>query len=246
LEKVKNSKMLYFSQFFKNISNGKKLKFDLFGGCTKIPILHYIGVLYMSISAILIEDNVKYSEILKEFLGQHDIEIKKVFHQQEGAVDYILSNTVDFLIVDMHLTEECNAEGLEIIKSVSSNIDSNIIVLTGCYNKELITGAVNCRIDSYEYKEDFMKLPTIMERILEEVHPTKHFNNLYLKEKEKNFYSQFTNAEKEIISYLQKGCTAKDISKKEYRSIDTVKNHIKNIRKKADGDLEKLKYINKG
>ena len=109
------------------------------------------------IRCIIVEDQLPAQEILKKFIGQiGNIELIATFSNPMHALDFLQSETVDLVFLDIHLPI---ISGIEFLKILEPNCK---VILTTAFEKYAI--------ESYEYQvTDYLLKPFSFERFLKAV-----------------------------------------------------------------------------
>ena len=191
----------------------------------------------------ILEDNFGLRKNIETFLKMHS-EYEIVFSEAK-LLDVNLAaftNTPDLILLDIHLKDDQN--GLSLISNLFERYpEAAIIVMTGDKKDEYVIEAIENGVRGYLYKPfelELLKetletvvtkcaylqkeclavlLQTITKRILDE-----DFKTTYA----------LTNKELEVIGYLRRGFTYKQIANEMVVSYHTVNHHVKNIYFKLD------------
>ena len=99
---------------------------------------------------VIVDDEVDYTEILKDYCELNDIEVVGIGHNGKDAVDLCEIHSPDFLLLDLSMPEFDGFFALENIKK--SNVNVKIIILTG-----LLTESSIKNLEKYEVFETLIK-----------------------------------------------------------------------------------------
>ena len=104
------------------------------------------------ISAIIVEDDPMVALLNQQYLlkSTHQIEIIGVFSNGGEALDFLLTHTVDLVILDMYLPKN---DGLQLLHSIrQKNISVEVIMVTAAHNKEEIEESLHLGVIDYLVK----------------------------------------------------------------------------------------------
>ncbi|BEP27717.1 response regulator transcription factor [Helicovermis profundi] len=191
------------------------------------------------IRVFIIDDHEIIREGIKRILSFNE-KIKLIGESNSGVnIIKILKNyKPDVLLLDMRMPE---IGGLDVIKIIKSeNLDVKIIALTIEDDKKTILSAINLGIDGYVLKESAGE---IISRAIEEVYKGEKYidhtlvNLLFSKVKtnnNSNIFDVLTKREFEVLYFISKGLSNKEISNELYLSEKTIKNYITNVFRKLE------------
>ncbi len=205
---------------------------------------------------LIVEDQNELRELVRNFLGDYGYIVDEAEDGEEGY-HKINMNSYDCLILDLNLPK---LDGIEIAKRVREEGKSvPIIMLTArseIYDKieGFDNGADDYITKPFDMKELLARLEAVLRRSKKNQEPVLKFREyeVFPKEnllKNKKEEIQLTNKEMGVLEYLlhNKGeiVSAEELLEHVWDSevdmfSDTVKTHIKTLRKKLD---PKKKYI---
>ena len=193
----------------------------------------------MPINIAIVEDEKRMLEYLKILLdGTGAIKVTGAFQSGEDALEAIVNNPPDVVVVDLVLPGISGSKLIERIKVLLPEVD--VLVFTqydddGHLFPALKAGAVGYLLkdtspaEIVEAIEDVYKghapmTGRIARRVLEEFTNTS---------KQKTSSHTFvTPREKEILEMLSKGFTPKEIATKLHIEYESVRSHLKHVYKK--------------
>lgn len=118
---------------------------------------------------LLLEDDPILSEIIEEFLVEHDLHVK-LFYDGKTALDAIFEHKFDLLLLDINVP---SLNGFELLKEIkNAHISTPVIFITSLdqisdVKKGFALGA-----------EDYLKKPFDLEELLVRIERTKKLHNI--------------------------------------------------------------------
>ena len=189
------------------------------------------------IRVYLVDDHPFVLKGLKGFLSTED-EIEVVGQAESGqkALEEIKELEVDVAVVDLRLPEMNGAELTRELKKAGSKTE--IIILSSFNREQEVIAAVDAGALSYLMKDsppeklsEAVKAAAEGEPVL---HPRVAKKIMKRAAGKKPLIEPLTDRENEVLSYLVKGMSNKEIGEKLYISTRTVKTHVSNILRKLD------------
>ncbi len=209
---------------------------------------------------LIIEDDHNLRLLIKNFLERYKYLTEEATDGKEGY-QKIITNEYDCILLDLNLP---NLDGIEVAKKArSEGIHTPIIMLTArsqIYNKieGFDTGADDYITKPFDMKELVARIRALIRRsssnknnVLEFAKQKVNVNNNTIEAKT-NGIVKLSNKEMSILEYLirneQKIISAEELLEHVWdREVnmfsDTVKTHIKTLRKKVDKDKKYIKTI---
>jgi len=209
---------------------------------------------------LIIEDDHNLRLLIKNFLERYKYLTEEASDGKEGY-QKIITNEYDCILLDLNLP---NLDGIEVAKKTrSEGIHTPIIMLTArsqIYNKieGFDTGADDYITKPFDMKELVARIGALIRRsssnknnVLEFAKQKLNVNNNTIETKT-NGIVKLSNKEMSILEYLirneQKIISAEELLEHVWdREVnifsDTVKTHIKTLRKKVDKDKKYIKTI---
>ncbi len=189
----------------------------------------------------VVENEEKYRKIVEEELG--GIEGFSLFFFQ-SAEEYIKSGAekkFDLYFLDIHLRD---MSGIDLAGIISQgHPEARIVMLTGVSSDDAIFSALENGAVGYILKTDFFRLKEAAEIFLSGgsvISPMIAFRvQKAFKKKKNEKMDSLTEREKQIVDLIVKGKTAEETAEQFMISVNTVRNHIRNI-------YEKLHVKNRG
>lgn len=183
----------------------------------------------------IIEDNVSFSNIIRNIINQSDwCKCEHEFTTVTAALKLLTSRSApDVILTDVNLPGMNGIDGIKAIKSIVKEIE--IIVLTAFDDNEKIFSAICNGANGYLIKS------ASAEEILEAIQivvdggssinaalARKVFNLFSTIKQTENTYG-LTKRENQILNYLVDGKTVNEIAKITFTSPQTVQTHVKNV-----------------
>jgi NarL family two-component system response regulator LiaR len=188
------------------------------------------------ISVSIVEDHDQYRDLLATIIsGNDNFKVLNVCSSAEDAMLGLVQNPPDIAIVDIQLKQ---ISGIQLIEQVKSQIPNTLFLMCTAYqNNENIFNALKAGASGYIVKGSS---PDEIQNAIIELHNggapmspyiAKKVINLLQNKVEPNNYN-LTERELEVLSLLSKGLLYKEISDTLGITLNTVKNHCKNIYKR--------------
>lgn len=191
----------------------------------------------MKIKIIIADDNSFIREGMKIILSTYkEFEILETLSDGKEAVEYCVSHEVDIAILDVRMP---NMNGVEAAKLISEKTNTKVLILTTFDDDEYILEAIKNGAKGYLLKNNDP------ERIKDALISVYNGNNVmqdiaFNKIKDKLMENKaleggnidktlFTERELEVMSFIAKGFSNKEISKSLFISEGTVANYITSI-----------------
>ncbi|MDR1168353.1 MAG: response regulator transcription factor [Heliobacteriaceae bacterium] len=169
------------------------------------------------INILLVDDNAKY---LKDALPYHGYNVE-IAGNGAAALNILAKREFDLVLLDIMMP---NMNGWETLKAIrKTNKHLPVIMVTALNDEHKMAACLRTGADDYIVKPFI--LPNLLAR-MEAVLRRSH--------KPKNILPVLTAREKEILSYVAKGASNKEISDELFINVVTVKSHINNIFKKLN------------
>lgn len=150
----------------------------------------------------------------------------------DEAIKLINFNKLDLAIVDLSLGKE---DGLEIVKKTKSKknneLDTKFVILTSSVRKDDFTRSEEAGIDGYilkdAFSEDIIYAINVVLRGRKFIDP--EITKFQLSNSSKNYLSELTPREYDVLMELGKGLSNYEIAKELFISKNTVKKHVSNV-----------------
>ncbi len=193
------------------------------------------------IKIAIVEDDRQYlDQLLKQFDTITWVEVDSVFYNRDSAIKGLISKKIDIIFIDLGLPD---GSGIDIIRKIKKMNDEslNFIVLTVFNNDKYLFDALKAGATGYLLKDEVspLELEKIINDVLKGGSPlSPSMARKIINEFQKKEYSnckkieKLTKRELEILKYLSKGYSAKQIADLAGISYNTVRVHLKNIYKK--------------
>jgi len=185
------------------------------------------------IKLAIADDHKMFCSGLRSMLEEEkDLTIVKTASNGKELLDYLKTNTVDIVLLDINMPE---INGIEASKFIIENYKSIKIIILSMYKKPLIIRELlKINVHAYILKDtDKKELIIAIRTVLE----NKKYYDPRVKEVFMEYYSkgeytdkiQLTPREKEIIYLIYEGKTSQFIAEELFISQYTVDTHRKNL-----------------
>lgn len=181
---------------------------------------------------LIIDDNPK---LLMDSLPLYGYEVDCAYDGLEGIQKINdEKNEYDLILLDIVMPK---ADGWEVLKYIRTNSSSKkipIIMLTSVDSNIKMISGLKFGADDYITK------PCILPNLLARIEALLRRINWTKEEKDKNqninekCFEDLTQREREILSYMTKGASNKQIAEKLFVKDTTIKAHLNNIYKKMN------------
>lgn len=196
----------------------------------------------MAIKILIADDNSFIREGMNIILSSYnEFEVVELVNNGQEAVDYCTAHTVDIALLDVRMPV---MDGVAATKEITEQTNVKPVILTTFNNDEYILGAIRNGAKGYLLKNNepnhirdalksvYYGTSIIQDEMLEKL-------KLSLSTEENNDASQidvteFTEREQEIMSYIAKGYSNKEIASHMYISVGTIANYITTILQKTE------------
>ena len=200
------------------------------------------------ISVSVIEDHDQYRELLVDIITQNStFKMTGSYSSAEEALTSLIASPPDVAIVDIQLK---NISGIELIQQTRLKIPNTLFLMcTAFQNNENVFNALKAGASGYivkgssvdEIQNAITELynggapmsPYIAKKVISLLHGKEETNDYGL-----------TERELEVLSLLSKGLLYKEIADQLHITLNTVKNHCKNIYKRLHVQ-NKVEALNK-
>lgn len=184
------------------------------------------------INTVIVDDHLLFAEGLARILAdmQH-LKLLKIVSSYNEVTRLISQHHIDLILLDIKLKNESGIDICSLIKDLYP--DSKIILISMFDPNSIATEIKKCDADGYIPKStDAQEVKDTINAILEGEKIFLELGNNSAKETP--IEKLITTREKEIITLIKQGKTAKEISAILHISIFTVDTHRKNILKKLN------------
>jgi RNA polymerase sigma factor (sigma-70 family) len=193
---------------------------------------------------LIVEDHTLLSKLIVNYISANsEIEVVGTANNGERALEYLLSNFVDIILLDLNLPK---VDGLELLEMISIRFPKvKILVLSSCSDSAIIRMALNSGAQGYltktaELSEVIIAIKAINNHrsyISNEALQALSNANYGLDDQEMNVSQKMatlTKREKEILDLISNEMTSQEIAEQLHISVRTVETHRKNITHKLD------------
>ena len=201
------------------------------------------------IKIIIVDDHPLIKEGLKQILSFYpDIEIVSEGSNGSEAISIVSETSCDILLLDLNMPVMSGLDALKIIRQTNPYL--KVLLLTVENDFGTLREAIDLKVNGYILKES---AGSTLTDAIRHVYSggnyidqtlTKHVFNIInepsvakestSKTEMPDPFSLLTEREKEILSYISKGCSNKEIASKLFLSEKTIRNTITSIFKKIN------------
>ena len=201
------------------------------------------------IQIIIVDDHPLIKEGLKQILSFYpDIEIVSEGSNGSEAISIVSETSCDILLLDINMPVMSGLDALKIIRQTNPYL--KVLLLTVENDFGTLREAIDLKVNGYILKES---AGSTLTDAIRHVYSggnyidqtlTKHVFNIInepsvakestSKPEMPDPFSLLTEREKEILSYISKGCSNKEIASKLFLSEKTIRNTITSIFKKIN------------
>ena len=196
------------------------------------------------IKIIIVDDHPLIKEGLKQILSFYpDIEIVSEGSNGSEAISIVSETSCDILLLDINMPVMSGLDALKIIRQTNPYL--KVLLLTVENDFGTLREAIDLKVNGYILKES---AGSTLTDAIRHVYSggnyidqtlTKHVFNIInepsvakestSKPEMPDPFSLLTEREKEILSYISKGCSNKEIASKLFLSEKTIRNTITSI-----------------
>ncbi len=190
------------------------------------------------ISVMVVDDHNLMRQGLKRILEEADMTVVAEAENGEQAVSLSKEFEADVILMDIQMPVMDGIEATRIIKESDEN--ATVVILTMHEEEQFLFEAIKAGAIGYLLKsrapqeliqvikaaKDGLSLlqPSMASKLLNE------FSNIKDHENSKtSHFESLTTRQKEVLSYMSKGMSNKEIATQLFISDKTVKNHLSNI-----------------
>ncbi|WP_027309526.1 response regulator transcription factor [Caloramator sp. ALD01] len=187
------------------------------------------------IKILIADDHTLIREGLEKIIGLED-NMKIEFKCRDGreALEYIFKNKIDVALLDINMP---NLTGIDVLKNIKSkNIDIKTIILTVESDKNILFEAIEVGADGYILKDSASDeiveaINTVYggEKYIDKSLVSLIFNRIKSKEERTCIFDKLSKREVEVLLYISRGFSNKEIAEKLFLSEKTVKNYATNL-----------------
>ncbi|SFD60190.1 response regulator transcription factor [Bacillus sp. UNCCL81] len=189
------------------------------------------------IGLLIVEDDPVWMDCLCKLVEREkDIVVVEKVSTKEAALN-VDCTKFDVALLDLSLTDNVKKfEGIEIADYLRSKNFYKVIMLTSWEDKDTILNAFDKGVMNYVAKKSFRDIPNAIKEAYQNNHSLhSDATNIVLSEllKERRM-KKLTKSEREVYELHEKGLKKNEIASILYKSVETIKLQIKNIRKKIE------------
>lgn len=198
------------------------------------------GEMQMTIKVIIADDNSFIREGMNIILSTYEeFKVVALVENGEEAVDYCKKHDVDIALLDIRMPI---MDGVDATKEIVASSDTKPVILTTFDDDEYILGAIKNGAKGYLLKNNDPE--RVREALISVYHGTSIIQDVMLEKIKASLSNNkaqaninkdlFTERELEIMAYVAKGYSNKEIAEHMYISGGTVANYITTILDKTN------------
>ncbi|MBU0763210.1 MAG: response regulator transcription factor [Bacteroidetes bacterium] len=201
------------------------------------------------IKIVIADDHPTFIDGLKGYFdGDIIISVEGITVKADEVLDLIRQTEADILLLDYSFGFQ-NMTGIDICKKIKEQkLKTRVIVISGFFEQHLVyrfieSGAMGYLLKSSTKAEYIEAIKNVYLGI--EVYSPKVRDILLRRKIQNSNEPVFSRSELEIIGLIGRGLTTKEISRKLFRSKNTIDSHRKNILSKFHAmDKDENKSLN--
>ncbi|WP_274655597.1 response regulator transcription factor [Paenibacillus humicola] len=207
----------------------------------------------MKIKVLICDDEVSYAEQLRAFLMREgDFDVPNVVTDKKSLLDFLQSNELDVLILDINLMTTANhqMEGLDISFEIKKMYPSvKIIMLSSIEEVDVMEQAFNVgKADNYITKYYFKDLPDAIRNVYQGKQFLHHsaaqqFLHKLSETREMEIKQKLNNHQLTILILYAEGLTKGEIASRLFLEPQTVSNYTYQISKELKGKFPYLEWL---
>jgi DNA-binding NarL/FixJ family response regulator len=187
----------------------------------------------------IVEDDKVYRRTLELSLGKEK-DFKLVFligSLEEMLLQNGLLKEVDIMLLDMKLGEGMSIDSLPAVRNLCPN--AKVIMVTAFYDLGIVNNSIRNKVEGYYLKGSSLELPEMIRTVhkgftvYDPLVNEKFSAQLDMSDSAFSHYN-LTNKEAQIVKLLTNGFSYKAISDKQQISLNTVRQHVRNIYRKVE------------
>ncbi|MCX7694180.1 MAG: response regulator transcription factor [Caloramator sp.] len=187
------------------------------------------------IKILIADDHMLIREGLEKIISLED-NMKIEFKCRDGkeALEYILNNKIDVALLDINMP---NLTGIDVLMNIKNkNIDVKTIILTVESDKNTLFEAIEIGAEGYILKDSASDeiveaINTVYsgEKYIDKSLVSLIFSRIKSKEEKTCIFDKLSKREVEVLLYISRGMSNKEIAEKLYLSEKTIKNYATNL-----------------
>lgn len=189
------------------------------------------------IKLMIVEDDHVWMKCISDYVGkENDIIVVKQAYTKEEALQVDGLN-IDVVLMDLTLSQDDNdLGGLEVAGQLYKRGLKKIIMLTSWDETEIILESFDIGAINYVTKLSYRDIPNaIREAYQGKVSIHADVSDVLINElKRERKVKVLTPLEREVYELREQGLNKKQIAQKLYKSIETIKSHLKIIKSKIN------------
>lgn len=189
------------------------------------------------IKLMIVEDDPVWMKYISSYVGkENDITVVKQAYTKEEALQ-VTGLNIDVVLMDLTLSEDDNdLGGLEVASQLYKRGLTKIIMLTSWDETEIILESFDMGAINYVTKLSYRDIPNAIREAHQgkvSLHPD--VSNVLISElKKERKIKVLTPVQREVYELKQQGLSKTQIAQKLYKSVETIKQHLKVIKSKIN------------
>jgi len=190
----------------------------------------------MPITTLIVDDHQLVLDGIKLMLQSSDeIEVVAEAHNGQEAIDYILENDVEVVVMDLNMPEVNGIDACKAIKKKKP--ETKVLILSMISENKMVQRLMKCGANGYMLKNSGQE--EIIEAILQVANGANHFDERIIdmmldptkhkQVKDENLHPSLSRREKEILNLIVNEHTTGEIAGKLFISFGTVESHRRNM-----------------
>jgi len=190
----------------------------------------------MAINILIVDDHQLVRQGVRLMLeGKEELVIVGEATNGQEAIDFVESNPVDVVLLDLNMPE---VNGVDACKSIKKNHpDTKVIILSMISEAKLVRNLMNYGANGYLLKNSGQdEIITAIKSVHEgknhfdqEILDMMLYPDQYKQVKDENMHPSLSRREKEILQLVIEELTTAEIAEKLFISFGTVESHRRNM-----------------
>lgn len=181
-----------------------------------------------NIQVLIVEDEPLIAEDICEYLSNVDYSVLAVAYNKSQALKALEQLTPDMILLDINLGG--NLDGIEIAHLINQKYQAPFIFLTSYAHKSILDQAKVTRpmgyiVKPFTEKDLFSSIEIALYNFSQNAQP----HNLNLERINQVLLSPLTEKEFQALQDIYQGLTNKQMAKKQFVTVNTIKTHLQNL-----------------
>lgn len=181
-----------------------------------------------NIQVLIVEDEPLIAEDICEHLSNVDYSVLAIAYNKSQALMALEQQTPDMILLDINLGG--NLDGIEIAHLINQKYQAPFIFLTSYAHKSILDQAKVTRpmgyiVKPFTEKDLFSSIEIALYNFSQNAQP----HNLNLERINQVLLSPLTEKEFQALQDIYQGLTNKQMAKKQFVTVNTIKTHLQNL-----------------